>query len=54
MYLFLCAICVLDGHGGQKRTLGPLELELLVFLELRMGLGDCTGVLCKKTRHYAH
>lgn len=43
----LCAMCVLAAHGGQKRTLDLLKLELQIIVNCHMGAGNQTWVLCK-------
>lgn len=45
-YMCICAMCV-DAHRGQKRMLGPLELELQVTELPKVGAESGIWVLCK-------
>lgn len=44
----VCA-CVHSAHGGQKRVLDLLELELQDTVGLHVGTGHPTQILCKSS-----
>lgn len=43
--MYVCISCVPGAHGGQKRTLGALELELQMTVTIMQGLGTNLGPL---------
>lgn len=46
----LCTTHVLNACRGQKRILDPLELELWMLVNLCVGTGIQTRVLCKSNK----
>lgn len=51
VYLSVCLHHMCAGtHGGQKRALDPLGLELQTVVSLHAGAGNQTQVLCKSHR----
>lgn len=43
-------MCVPDAHGGQKRELDPLKLELWMVVSHYVGTENGTQVLCKSNK----
>lgn len=46
-YLYVCITSVPGSHGGQKRTSGPLELEVQTVVNCHGGAGNLNVVLQK-------
>lgn len=44
-------VCVHSVHGGQKRVLDLLELELQDIIVLHMDTGHLTWILCKSSMY---
>ena len=49
LHVYLCTTCELGTHGGQKRTLALLELELQMVVCHHMCAGSQTQVLWKSS-----
>jgi hypothetical protein len=52
MRVCLCTACMLGAQRGYKRALDPLEQELQTVLNLHVGAGNPTQVLCKSSQCY--
>lgn len=48
------APCVCSAHGGQKRALDPLELEVPVVESQHVESGNQTLILCQITERLNH
>ena len=44
-------MCVPGAFGGQKKASDPLELELWMFINHHIGVGNKTQVLCKRNKY---
>lgn len=42
-------MCVAGAHGGQKKTLDPLELELQMFMNYFVSMRNQTGFSARTT-----
>lgn len=40
LHVYMCVTCVPGAHGGQKRDLGPLELDLQRVISYHVGFGS--------------
>lgn len=49
--LCLCTMFMPDAHGGQKRVLSPLKLELQTVASWHMGAGNGAWFLWKSSQH---
>lgn len=45
-------VCATFAQGGQKRTLGPLELEIQVVVSCHVGASNQTLILCKSSQSF--
>lgn len=48
----MCPTCMLSTRGGQKRSLGPLELELEMLVSHCVGARSGPQVLFKSNKHF--
>lgn len=46
----MCVMCMPGAHGDQKKVLGPLELELQVFVSHHVDAGNLTQVMYQKNK----
>jgi hypothetical protein len=54
MHVYMCTVYMSGVHGGLKKVLDPLELELSTVVSCHVGAGNQTWVLCKSTRTLNH
>lgn len=47
LHVCVCTTCIFGAHGGQKRVLDPLELQL--FVRHHVGVRHRTWVLCRSS-----
>lgn len=50
VYMYVCTMSVSDAHGGQKKELDTLKLELWRVVSYHVGAENRTQVLCKSNK----